>query len=186
MILLQQRGHDLVRLGLGKQGTDRNGVAASLVQQHGGGVAEKPLGAEFFGPADDEWGALAIVRGEVGIDRQQPTPASIRTGEGSGLMQGLDESLFQAVAFGQVGLEGVAGGCVTEGEEAAYDGGERGRRGGHEQEQIEQIGDGNRLTDRLPGQGVLQDGAGVLMQNRGRDGRMNLAHGSLQFNRRNN
>src|SRR5581483_7030831 len=42
--LLEHEANDLVRLRLGRKRDQRHGVATTLVQQHGGGVGEKPLG----------------------------------------------------------------------------------------------------------------------------------------------
>src|ERR1700722_11574464 len=75
--LIEQSLDNLVRLRVGLHRTQSDGIAAMFVQQHGGGVTEKPFGPLLLGPANDVGAALAVVSDIVSVDGEQPTPPPI-------------------------------------------------------------------------------------------------------------
>src|SRR5207249_532456 len=74
--LRQQRGDDLVRLELSVHGDQADGVPVTAVDQFGGRVAVKVVGAVLLLAADDaRRGPVAVERAEVQVDGDDPAPA---------------------------------------------------------------------------------------------------------------
>src|SRR5439155_4299188 len=86
--LIEQNANDVVGLLLGGKRTQCHRVAATLVEQDGGGVAEEPLGSLLLRPADHVRGALAVIGLVVDVNAQQPVSPPIQARETEYVMQG--------------------------------------------------------------------------------------------------
>jgi hypothetical protein len=174
--LIEQGANDGVGRHPGPQRAQADGVPAALVQQGRGGVGEGPLRPLLLRPAHDVRGPLAVVRLVVGVDGQQPGPPAVPAGEPGHVVQRLHQPGDEAVRARQVAADGPAGGLVAEREEPAGDGEQRGRGGGHDQEQVEELGHRDDPADRLPVEACGQGLPGVLVNDPGGEARMSVTH----------
>jgi hypothetical protein len=112
------------------------------------------------------------------IDGDHPRSASIRARELQDIKQGIDEPLSKQFLAGQISLDCEVGGLMTEGKEPPHGGEQRRGAGGHEQQEIDQLGDPHGVVKILKTEMINHNLPSLSMDGLRRD-RMKTTHKQL-------